>query len=196
LTRYADDAIVGFQNRDEAQRFLRELKERLTEFGLELNEQKTKLIEFGRFAMTNRRQRGEGGPETFTFLGFQHVCASNKKGIFTVQRITDGKRKRKKLQAIKQELRRRMHEPVAKTGAWLRSVLNGYYQYHAVPGNLRALKRFGHSRGASVAAGIATPQRPAQAQLDAVSPDLPAMAADAHGCTSLSERSIRRQDPR
>ncbi|MFN0165650.1 MAG: group II intron reverse transcriptase/maturase, partial [Bryobacteraceae bacterium] len=77
-------------------------------------------------------------------MGFQHVCASNKKGIFTVQRITDGKRKRKKLQAIKQELRRRMHEPVAKTGAWLRSVLNGYYQYHAVPGNLRALKRFGH----------------------------------------------------
>jgi RNA-directed DNA polymerase len=196
LTRYADDAIVGFQNRDEAQRFLRELKERLAEFGLELNEQKTKLIEFGRFAMTNRRQRGEGGPETFTFLGFQHVCASNKKGIFTVQRITDGKRKRKKLQAIKQELRRRMHEPVAKTGAWLRSVLNGYYQYHAVPGNLRALKRFGHSRGASVAAGVATPQRQAQAHMDAVSPDLPAMAADAYGCTSLSERSIRRQDPR
>ena len=142
IVRYADDAILGFQHENEARQYLKDLRERLSEFGLELNEDKTRLIRFGRFARLNREERGEGKPEAFTFLGFQHICAGNSLGRFEVRRITDGDRRRKKLQEIKQELRRRMHEPIARTGKWLRSVLNGYYQYHAVAGNIAVLKRF------------------------------------------------------
>ncbi len=142
IVRYADDAILGFEHQDEAERYLRELKEHLREFGLELNEDKTRLIRFGRFARLNRAERGEGKPESFTFLGLQHICGRNRLGRFEVRRITDGKRRRKKLQELKQELRRRMHAPIAQVGEWLRSVLRGYYQYHAVPGSLAVLSRF------------------------------------------------------
>lgn len=142
IVRYADDAILGFQYEDEAERYLRDLREHLRPFGLELNEDKTKLIRFGRFAHLNRAERGEGKPEMFTFLGFKHICANAKGGWFDVRRITDGNRRRKKLQEIKQELRRRMHEPIAKVGEWLRNVLRGYYQYHAVSGNLSVLSGF------------------------------------------------------
>jgi group II intron reverse transcriptase/maturase len=142
IVGYADDAIIGFQNENEARQYLKDLQERLSEFGLELNEDKTRLIRFGRFARMNRDERGEGKPESFTFLGFQHICATNSLGRFEVRRITAGDRRRKKLQQIEQELRRRMHEPIAQTGAWLRSVLNGYYQYHAIPGNIPVLKSF------------------------------------------------------
>lgn len=144
IVRYADDAILGFEHQDEAERYLRELKEHLREYGLELNEDKTRLIRFGRFAAFNRAERGEGKPETFTFLGLQHICGKNRLGRFEVRRITDGKRRRKKLRELKQELRRRMHAPIAQVGKWLRSVLRGYYQYHAVPGNLAVLSRFRH----------------------------------------------------
>ena len=142
IVRYADDAVIGFQHESEAKRFLSDLREHLRRYGLELNEEKTRLIRFGRFARLNREERGEGKPEAFTFLGFRHVCAENSLGRFEIRRITDGDRRRKKLQQLKQELRRRMHEPVAQVGEWLKSVLNGYYQYHAVPGNLTVLKRF------------------------------------------------------
>jgi group II intron reverse transcriptase/maturase len=144
IVRYADDAILGFQHQDEAERYLRELKEHLREYGLELNEDKTRLIRFGRFARLNRAERGEGKPEAFTFLGLQHICGRNRRGRFEVRRITDGKRKRNKLLELKQALRRRMHEPIARVGEWLRSVLRGYYQYHAVPGNVPVLSRFRH----------------------------------------------------
>jgi len=144
IVRYADDAILGFERQDEAARYLGELKEHLREYGLELNEEKTRLIRFGRFAAGNRAERGEGKPEAFTFLGLQHVCGKNRMGRFEVRRITDGKRRRKKLQELKQELRRRMHMPIAMVGEWLRSVLRGYYQYHAIPGNLAILSRFRH----------------------------------------------------
>jgi group II intron reverse transcriptase/maturase len=142
IVRYADDAVIGFQHQNEAEKFLGDLREQLRQYGLELNEEKTRLIRFGRFARQNRDERGEGKPESFTFLGFQHICAENSLGRFEIRRITDGARRRKKLQAIKQEIRQRMHDPVAQTGGWLRSVLNGYYQYHAVPGNLTVLSRF------------------------------------------------------
>jgi RNA-directed DNA polymerase len=144
IVRYADDAIVGFERHDEAERYQKELKEHLREYGLELNEDKTRLIRFGRFAARNRAERGEGKPEAFTFLGLQHICAENRLGRFEVRRITDGKRRRKKLQELKRELRRRMHAPIAKVGEWLQSVLRGYYQYHAVPGNLATLSGFRH----------------------------------------------------
>jgi len=142
IVRYADDAVLGFQHEYEAKKFLQDLRGQLSKYGLELNEDKTRLIRFGRFARQNREEGGEGKPESFTFLGFRHVGAENSLGRFEVRRITEGSRRRKKLQEIKQNLRRRMHEPVAQVGGWLKSVLSGYYQYHAVPGNLTVLSRF------------------------------------------------------
>ena len=143
VVRYADDLVVGFESRAEAERFLEEFRERLAKFGLELHPEKTRLIEFGRHAAQNRQRRGEGKPETFTFLGFTHYCGKRRKdGAFIVWRETAQKRMVAKLQEIKQELTRLRHLPVALVGEWLRNVVRGYYQYHAVPGNLRRLKLF------------------------------------------------------
>src|SRR6201997_2607704 len=144
VVRYADDLVVGFENRTEAERFLEAFRERLAKFGLELHPEKTRLIEFGRFAARDREKRGEGKPETFTFLGFTHYCGKRRSnGTFTVWRKTAKKRMVAKLKAIKAELRLRMHEPVANVGAWLRKVVNGYHRYHAVPGNIDRLSVFG-----------------------------------------------------
>src|SRR5262252_3063780 len=133
VVRYADDLVVGFENRIEAERFLEAFRERLAKFGLELHPEKTRLIEFGRFAAQDRERRGEGKPETFTFLGFTHLCGKRRSdGAFIVWRKTAKKRMVAKLQAIKAELRQRMHEPIAEVGAWLRKVVTGYYRYHAV----------------------------------------------------------------
>jgi len=144
VVRYADDLVVGFESRAEAEQFLKAFKERLAKFGLELNAEKTRLIEFGRFAAPNRQQRGEGKPETFTFLGFTHYCGKRRgNGAFIVWRKTAKKRMIAKLRAVKTELRYRMHQPVALVGAWLQKVVLGYYQYHAVPGNLDRLRVFG-----------------------------------------------------
>jgi RNA-directed DNA polymerase len=143
VVRYADDLVVGFESRAEAERFLKEFRERLAKFGLGLNAEKTRLIEFGRFAAPSRKQRGEGKPETFTFLGFTHYCGKRlKDGAFIVWRETAKKRLAAKLQEIKTELKRRRHEPIASVGAWLHKVTSGYYQYHAVPGNLPRLHLF------------------------------------------------------
>jgi group II intron reverse transcriptase/maturase len=144
IVRYADDLVVGFQYRAEAERFLKAFRERLAKFGLELHAEKTRLIEFGRFAARDREQRGEGKPETFTFLGFTHYCGTRRSnGAFTVWRKTAKKRMVAKLRLIKAELRHRMHEPIASVGEWLRKVVLGYYRYHAVPGNLDRLFIFG-----------------------------------------------------
>jgi RNA-directed DNA polymerase len=144
VVRYADDLVVGFQSRTEAERFLKEFQERLAKFGLELHPEKTRLLEFGRFAAVDRRKRGEKKPETFTFLGFTHQCGTSPRGLFMVWRQTANKRMVAKLKQIKQTLRRRMHEPLNQIGAWLPSVSQGFYQYHAVPGNLRAMNAFRH----------------------------------------------------
>src|SRR5205809_3319365 len=142
VIRYADDTIAGFQYQMEADRFLENLRERLAKFGLELNPDKTRRIEFGRFAEENRKRRGEGKPETFDFLGFTHISGKNRLGRFTVRRTTIRKRMRAKLRNLKQELRRRMHDPVPETGGWLKSVVQGYFNYYAVPGNLDSLAIF------------------------------------------------------
>jgi group II intron reverse transcriptase/maturase len=142
VVRYADDTVLGFQDAEEADRFLEDFRERLGKFGLELHPEKTRRIEFGRYAELNRKQRGEGKPETFDFLGFTHISGKNSKGYFTVKRRTIRKRLRAKLQEIKQQLQRRRHDPVAQTGEWLRSVVQGYFNYHAVPGNLESLGTF------------------------------------------------------
>ena len=143
IVRYADDVVFGFQYEGDAQRFHAELRERLSKFGLELNADKTQLMEFGRFAAENRKRRGEGKPETFDFLGFTHLCGKTRKdGRFALQRRTMRKRLGASLKALRHKLRGRMHDPVPQTGQWLSRVLRGYFQYHAVPGNADALRTF------------------------------------------------------
>ena len=142
MGRSAQHPARGFQHRAEAERFLAEFQKRLAKFGLEIHPEKTRLIEFGRFARVNRKQRGEGKPETFAFLGFTHYCGASPKGHFVVGRRTVAKRMRAKLLLLKQELRRKMHEPVGVVGEWLKRVVEGYYRYHAVPGNIAVLGRF------------------------------------------------------
>ena len=142
IVRYADDFVVGFQHRGEAERFLSELRERLAKFRLELHPEKTRLIEFGRYAIERRQQRGEGRPETFDFLGFTHICAKSKRGWFELRRQSIAKRMRAKLQEVKKELRHRMHHEPSGVGRWLRWVVQGWYNYHAVPGNQDRLNAF------------------------------------------------------
>src|SRR6267378_5146379 len=143
VVRYADDAVLGFQHRTDAERFLEDWKERLRRFGLELHPDKTRLIEFGRSAAASRKQRGEDKPETFNFLGFTHICGqSRKRGKFLILRKTIRQRFSAKLRELKEELRRRWHLPVTDVGKWLRSVVQGYFNYHAVPGNLVSLRSF------------------------------------------------------
>jgi RNA-directed DNA polymerase len=145
IVRYADDLVVGFEHRREAERFLEQFQERLARFGLELHVEKTRLIQFGRFAALNRAERGQGKPETFTFLGFTHYCGKRRSnGAFIVWRKTASKRMTAKLRDINSELRRRMHEPIPLIGEWLKKVLIGYYQYHALPGNLDRMSLFRH----------------------------------------------------
>jgi group II intron reverse transcriptase/maturase len=136
IVRYADDAVLGFEHRKDAEQFLEQLRERLAKFGLELHPEKTRLIEFGRFAAERRKRRGEGKPETFNFLGFTHICGTNyQTGKFTIHRKTIGKRMAAKLKEIREQLRKRMHARVPGTVKWLQQVVRGYFQYHAVPGN-------------------------------------------------------------
>jgi RNA-directed DNA polymerase len=142
VVRYADDNVLGFQHLTDADRFLTEFRERLAKFGLELHPDKTRRIEFGRFAESNRKQRGEGKPETFDFLGFTHISGKDRNGKFVVKRKTISKRMRAKLLELKQQLRKRMHDSVAQTGEWIKSVVQGYFNYHAVPGNTDSLHIF------------------------------------------------------
>lgn len=143
IARYADDFVLGFQYRGEAESFLKQLRERMAEYGLELHSEKTRLIEFGRFAEGNRKRDGAGKPETFNFLGFTHICGTiHKSGKFTVMRKTVGKRVTAKLHDIAAKLRKRMNDPIKQTGNWLNRVVRGYYNYHAVPGNLKRLFMF------------------------------------------------------
>lgn len=139
IVRYADDFVVGFQHRREAESFLAAAKARLGRFDLSLHPEKTRLIEFGRFAAERRAERGLGKPETFDFLGFTHACSKTRKGHYTIQRRTMRKRIRGKLAQIKHELRRRMHDRVRDVGRWLGSVLSGHYGYYGVPLNSRSL---------------------------------------------------------
>ena len=142
IVRYADDIIVGFQHRAEAERFLAELRERFVKFGLELHPEKTRLLEFGPFAAENRRWVGKGKPATFNFLGFTHICGKKRNGRFTVVRQTIRGRLQAKLSEVKAELRRRLHDPISQVGAWLGTVVRGHVQYYGVPMNSPAIARF------------------------------------------------------
>jgi RNA-directed DNA polymerase len=142
IVRWADDFVVGFQNQGDARQFLRDLRERFAKFSLELHADKTRLIEFGRFAATDRAQRGLGKPETFDFLGFTHISGKGRSGSFWVRRTTIKKRMRAKLAQVKDQLKRRRHLPVPEQGRWLASVVRGHLAYYAVPGNFTAILTF------------------------------------------------------
>jgi RNA-directed DNA polymerase len=142
VVRFADDYIAGFEHHRDAQRFLADLRDRFARFGLELHPEKTRLIEFGRFAAERRRARGLGKPETFDFLGFTHICAKERSGRFTLKRVTSSRRMRAKLRQVKDELARRRHRPIPEQGRWLASVVRGHCAYHAVPGNSVAVRAF------------------------------------------------------
>jgi len=142
IVRYADDFVVGFQQRADAERFLDELRERFRKFNLELHAEKTRILEFGRFAAERRKQRGQGKPATFNFLGFTHICARDRKGRYAVLRQTRRDRMRAKLRAVRDGLRARLHVPRDDVGRWLGQVVAGYYRYFAVPRNYPALSLF------------------------------------------------------
>ena len=142
IVRYADDIVVGFEHRDDAERFRADLRERFAQFALELHADKTRLIEFGRFAAPNRRRRGDRKPETFDFLGFTHICAKTKNGRFKLKRVTIKKRLAAKLRSVRVELMRRRHEPIPDQGRWLASVIAGHVNYYGVPDNGRAIATF------------------------------------------------------
>jgi group II intron reverse transcriptase/maturase len=142
VVRFADDIVVGFQEQSDAEQFWAELKERMTKFGLELHPEKTRLLEFGRYAAERRKKRGQGRPEAFNFLGFTHICGKTKDGRYTVVRQTIRKRLQAKLNAVKAELERRMHDPIPEVGKWLRSVVSGHIRYYGVPLNGPALTTF------------------------------------------------------
>ena len=142
LVRYADDIVVGFEREDDARRFWDAMRDRLGEFALSLHPDKTRLIEFGRFAAANRARRGLGKPDTFAFLGFVFICGKSRRGYFLLKRKSRRDRMRARLKAVKQELRRRMHQPIPAQGKWLGQVVRGWFNYHAVPTNSRALCAF------------------------------------------------------
>jgi RNA-directed DNA polymerase len=144
VVRYADDLVAGFEHESDARRFLDAMRDRLGKFALSLHPDKTRLIEFGRFAATDRKLRGLGKPETFTFLGFTFICGLSRRGNFQLQRKTRRDRMLGKLKDIKAELRRRMHQPIPEQGRWLRQVVTGHFSYYAVPTNSRALSAFRH----------------------------------------------------
>jgi RNA-directed DNA polymerase len=142
FSRFADDYVAGFEHREDAERFLADLRERFATFALELHPDKTRLIEFGRFAARDRARRGDRKPETFTFLGFTHMCAKDRHGRFKLKRVTSKKKMQAKLRSVKTEMRRRMHHPIPEQGRWLARVLQGHYNYYAVPDNSEALHGF------------------------------------------------------
>jgi RNA-directed DNA polymerase len=142
VVRYADDVVVGFEREADARRFLDMMRARLEEFALTLHPDKTRLIEFGRHAAAGREKRGEGRPETFNFLGFTMICGKSRRGKFLLWRKSRRDRLQAKLVAVKEELRRRMHQPIPQQGEWLRSVVGGWFNYHAVPTNTRSLRTF------------------------------------------------------
>jgi len=142
LVRYADDSVMGFQHEFVAKKFLADMRERFARFGLRLHPEKTRLIEFGRHAAARRRRRGRGRPETFNFLGFTHCCGTTRTGAFKIVRLTVKKRMNAKLKAIREEIKRRLLQPVKEMGKWLGGVVRGYFGYHAVPDNLKRLEGF------------------------------------------------------
>jgi group II intron reverse transcriptase/maturase len=144
VVRYADDIVAGFEHEADAKAFWAAMRERFGRFALELHGDKTRLLEFGRLAADRRRQAGLGKPETFNFLGFTFICGRSRRGGFLLLRKTRGDRMRARLREIKTQLRERLHQAIPEQGRWLKAVVTGYFAYHAVPTNSRALGAFRH----------------------------------------------------
>jgi len=181
VVRFADDIVVGFNSKADADQFRAELTERMRKFKLELHPEKTRLLEFGPFAINNRQRRGEGKPETFNFLGFTHICVKKRSnGMYTVLRQTIRKRLQVKLNEVKAELQRRMHEPIPELGQWLQAVVRGHIRYYGVPLNQNALWIFGSKSDGS---GIA---RCRGAVRTAASSGIACGASSIAGCLCLS----------
>ena len=144
FVRYADDIVAGFELEADARRFWDAMRQRFAKFELELHDEKTRLLEFGRNTMGRRQRMGLGKPETFNFLGFTFICGKSRRGAFLLRRQTRRDRMRAKLREVKAELRRRMHAPIPEQGRWLQAVVRGFFAYHAVPTNIRALQAFRH----------------------------------------------------
>lgn len=142
VVRYADDLVVGFQHESDAGRFHADLRRRFERFGLELHPDKTRLLRFGRYAEERRRERGQGKPEVFDFLGFTHICGKTKSGQFLLHRRTSKHRMRMKLKSTREELMRRRHLPVPVQGKWVGAVVRGYFAYHAIPTNMKCMNSF------------------------------------------------------
>ena len=144
VVRYADDLIVGFEHEADARRFWDAMRERFEQFSLELHRQKTRLLEFGRYAIERRQRTGQGKPQTFNFLGFTFICGRSRRGAFLLRRHTRRDRMRAALQEVKTQLRNRRSDSIAEQGRWLRSVVTGYFAYHAVPTNAQAIGAYRH----------------------------------------------------
>ena len=144
FVRYADDLVAGFEHESDARRFLDAVRKRFEHFGLELHGEKTRLLEFGRYAAERRQKRNQGKPETFQFLGFTFICGKTRRGSFQLQRRTRADRMKAKLREIKEVLEAHMHAAIPEQGRWLQRVLAGYFAYHAVPTNMRSLAAFHH----------------------------------------------------
>jgi len=189
IVRFADDFIYGLQQ--DAQRFLADLHQRLGKFGLELHPDKTRLTEFGRFAARNRAARGLGKPETFAFLVFTHLCAATQSGWFRLKRITIAKRPRASLREVREQLRKRVHQPIPAQGRWLASVVRGHMAYYAVPGNVQAVAAF-HAQGdPAPAQDAAAPQSAHHDHLGADGPDRdPVATTRPRHAASLPERAL------
>ena len=194
IVRYADDIIVGFEHEADARRFWDVMRERLQEFSLSLNSEKTRLIEFGRHAEDRRARRGLGKPETFKFLGFTHICGQSRRGKFLLKRKTRRDRMRAKLTEIKEELRRRMHQPIPEQGQWLAQVVRGFFAYHAVPTNFPALRAsITTSRSSGCARYSAAARRIARRGTDDA--DRSRLSPAANNPSSVAERSLCRHTP-
>src|ERR1700716_2972182 len=196
VIRYADDTIVGFQHEHEARAFLDDLKERIRKFELALHPDKTRLIRFGRHTAKQREKLGEGKPETFDFLGFTHFCTRSRKwGTFVIGRKTIKKRMRAKMQAIKIELRKKMHDPVARTGVWIQQMLQGHLNYFAVSGNHPSL--WWYQQGEAALARVAQAAQPnGTPQLGEVHPARRPLLSANQDATPAAVSPLRRQNPR
>ncbi len=196
IVRYADDYLVGFEHHRDAHRFLADLRDRFAKFCLELAPNKTRLIQFGRFAARDRASRGQGKPETFDFLGFKHCCSKTKNGRFMLKRITIAKRMQAKLREVKDELRRRRHHSIPDQGRWLASVLRGHYAYYAVPGNSDAINALLQPSHPPLVPVAAAPQPAHKGELDAHATHPRPMAATPETDAPLPQRALRRPHPR
>jgi hypothetical protein len=186
--------VVCFQHRDDAERFWAALRERFAKFGLGLNDDKTRLIEFGRFAAQSREARGLGKPETFEFLGFTHISAKSQAGWFKLQRITSKKRMRAKLRTVKTELMRRRHLPIAEQGQWLRSVVLGHDAYYAVPDNSKAITAFRNGVTRHWRRALRVTRRPRACRLLGLATTQDAPADQPHRPTALPPAGRRLRD--